>query len=225
VLEAGHGIRALELLRDEQPRLLVIDLGLRAVQGLDVCRRLRASQSFAQMPVVALGDGRGGWRMALDLREGFGIAHFFEPPFDATALTRTVRMLLAGRPPSDQPPPLLADAEVHWSAGMAAFERGDIDSAISALEAGAAIDPNAFELQYHLGLLYGRRDDLFGAVAALENATRLQSRHFAAVKNLAVVYQRAGLRRRAVDAWERAMTLAPDEETRTNIKQHVVSLL
>ena len=45
------------------------------------------------------------------------------------------------------------------------------------------------------------------------------------MKNLAVVCQRAGLRHKAVDAWERALTLAPDEETRTNIKQHVVSLL
>jgi CheY-like chemotaxis protein len=225
VLEAGQGVRALELLRDEQPRVLVIDVGLRAVQGLDVCRRVRASQSFAQLPIVALADGRGGWRMAHDLRESFGIEHVFEPPIDAGALTRTVRMLLAGRSPSDRPAALLPQAEEHWSAGMSAFERGDMEAAITALEAAAAIDSDAFELQYHLGLLYGRRDDLFGAVAALEKAARLQTRHFAAVKNLAVVCQRAGLRHKALDAWERAMELAPDEETRTNIKQHVVSLL
>jgi regulator of sirC expression with transglutaminase-like and TPR domain len=39
------------------------------------------------------------------------------------------------------------------------------------------------------------------------------------------VYQRAGLRHKAIDAWERAMAAAPDDETRANIKEHMVSLL
>ena len=92
-------------------------------------------------------------------------------------------------------------------------------------ESGAELDPSAFELQFHLGLLYGRRDDLFAAIRALEQAVSLQPTHFPAIKNLAVVYQRAGFRHKAIDAWERAMTAAPDDETRTNIKEHMVSLL
>ena len=108
---------------------------------------------------------------------------------------------------------------------MAAFERGDIDAAIAHLTQGVKIDPLAFELQYHLGLLYGRREDLFAAIDALETAVRLCPRHFSALKNLAVVYQRAGFRHKAVETWDRAMVYAPDDETRNSVKEHMVTLL
>jgi CheY-like chemotaxis protein len=224
-LEAEDGKRALELVRDASPSLLLVEIGRHSVQGLDVCRRLRASQRYAQRPIVALGDGQGGWRLARDLRDGFGIEHFFEPPFDVAKIGRTVRLLLEGQPILDELPPLSPEAEARWSGGMQAYERGDVDAAIAELEAGAALDPGAFELQYHLGLLYGRRDDLFAAIHALELAVSLQGKHFAAIKNLAVVYQRAGFLFKALDAWQRAATVAPDDETRANIKQHMVSLL
>ena len=140
-------------------------------------------------------------------------------------LTRTVRLLLDGQEVPEEPPPLAGTVEARWNAGMKAFQAGDLDTAIAELQAAAQIDPQAFELQYHLGLLFGRRSELFSAIAALQAATKLQPRHFAAVKNLAVVYQRAGLRSCALDAWERALTCAPDEATRASIKEHMIGLL
>lgn len=85
--------------------------------------------------------------------------------------------------------------------------------------------PDAFRLQYHLGLLYGRRGDLFLAISALEHAVDKQPRHFSALKNLAVVYQRVGFRYRAIETWQRAMWCSPDEDTRAGIKEHVAALL
>ena len=171
-LSASDGRTALELIRDEPPALLVLDLSLRSLHALDVGRRLRASQRFAELPIVALGDG--GWRMGEDLREGFAIEHFFEPPFELPRLARTVRLLLEGQPVLDEPPPLTGEPETRWTEAMQAFERGDLETAIVQLEGAAALAPDAFELQYHLGLLYGRCDDLFAAMAALEAAVRLQ---------------------------------------------------
>jgi tetratricopeptide (TPR) repeat protein len=108
---------------------------------------------------------------------------------------------------------------------MKAFESGNIDQAITHLAKGITIDPLAFELQYHLGLLHGRREDHFAAIDALETAVGLLPRHFSALKNLAVVYQRAGFRHKAVETWQRAMANAPDDETRAQIKDHMVTLL
>ena len=223
--EAGDGNHALELIRAQHPTVLVVDVSLPLVQGLDVCRRLRASPRFAELPIVVASDAWTGWRIAHDLRDGYGIKHFFERPYDVVKLTRTVRLLLDGQDVPEEPPPLAAAVEALWNAGMKAFQSGDLDTAIVELQAAAEIDPQAFELQYHLGLLYGRRSELFSAIAALQVATRLQPRHFAAVKNLAVVYQRAGLRSCALDAWERALTCAPDEATRASIKEHMIGLL
>ncbi len=78
---------------------------------------------------------------------------------------------------------------------------------------------------YHLGLLCGRRDDVFEAIHELETAVDLQSRNFSALKNLAVLYQRAGFKHKAVEMWERALSAAPDEETRQGIKDHLMGLL
>ena len=48
---------------------------------------------------------------------------------------------------------------------------------------------------------------------------------FPAVKNLAILYQKAGFRNKAVEMWERALSLAPDEPTRHSIKEHLLNLL
>ena len=93
------------------------------------------------------------------------------------------------------------------------------------LETGLAADSEAFELRYHLGLLYGRRDNAFAAIRALEQAVALQPQHFSALKNLAVVYQRAGFRHASVDVWQQAMAAAPDEDTRNTIRTHMLTLL
>lgn len=225
LVETDDGERVLELIRDETPRVVVLELASAQVHGLDVCARLRASGRHERVPVVLLCDEPIGWRMTRDLVDNYAIEHCFEKPFDMVKLIQTVRLLVDGQEVRHELPPLSSEAEARWSSAMAAFDRGDLDAAIRELETGVDLEPHAFELHYHLGLLYGRRDQLFVAIRELEVAVRLQPLHFAAVKNLAVVYQRAGFRHKASDAWERAMTVAPDAETRANIKGHMVSLL
>jgi DNA-binding response OmpR family regulator len=225
VHEASDGVRALELVRDEAPRVLVLDTQLPSVHGYDICRRLKGSQRFCDIPIVVLSDEPVDWRIEQDLREAYGVRHVFAKPLDRIKVTRTVRLLLDGQPATELPPPLSPQAEACWTAAMAAFEGGDLDAAITTLERGVREQPDAFELHYHLGLLYGRRDELFRAIGVLARAIELQPTHFSALKNLAVVYQRAGFRRKALDVWQRALACAPDEDTRLSIKEHMVSLL
>jgi CheY-like chemotaxis protein len=224
-LEAHSGNRALEMIRDEAPDAIVLDAVLPGIHGFDICRRLRGSQRYGSIPIVMVSAIHHGWRVAEDLRAAYGIEHVFDKPIDLPKFTRTVALLLEGKEVVHDDVALSADAEAELKKGMAAFEQGEIDTAVAHLEAGVAIDPLAFELQYHLGLLYGRREDMFSAIDALETAVRLAPRHFSALKNLAVVYQRAGFRHKAVEAWDRAMANAPSEETRISIKEHMVTLL
>jgi DNA-binding response OmpR family regulator len=222
--ESDDGGHAFELLR-EPMHALVIDVALSGITGIDLCRRLRADRKFAVLPLIMISEVASGWRLAQDLRETFGVQHVFVPPVDVGRLTQAVRLVLQGQPVPEEPPPMSPPADARWSSGMSAFERGDLDAAIAELEAGARIEPNAFELQYHLGLLYGRRDAPFSAIRALEHALALQPRHFAAIKNLAVIYQRSGMKYKAFDAWQRALVYAPDDETRAHIRQHMISLI
>jgi DNA-binding response OmpR family regulator len=224
-IEAKDGTEALEMIRADPPDALVLDAVLPGVHGFDICRRLHGSQRYGEIPIVIVSAVHRGWRVAEDLRTAYGVEQVFDKPIDLQRLTRTVQLLLEGKSVTHDPMTLTAEAEVELSQGMAAFEQGDIDAAIVHLAVGVQIDPLAFELQYHLGLLYGRREDLFAAIDALENAVRLCPRHFSALKNLAVVYQRAGFRHKAVETWDRAMVNAPDDDTRTSVKDHMVTLL
>jgi DNA-binding response OmpR family regulator len=223
--DTEDGVTALELVRSESPRVCVIDPELPSVQGLDICRRLRASTRYATMPIVLVVDGTPSWRFVHDVRTSFGVAQVFGKPYELPALVQAVRLLLEGQPVPEEPLPLGALAEAHWSAGMKAFDAGALPEAILELEAGLAIEPRAFELLYHLGLLYGRRDDLFSAMRVLALAATLQPKHFAVIKNLAVVYQRAGMVQSAIDAWQRARICAPDEPTQASIREHLLGLL
>ena len=225
VIEADSGTTALEAIRDQSPDLIVLDAVLPGIHGFDICRHLRGSQRYGEIPIVIVSAIHRGWRVAEDLREAYGVQHVFDKPIDLPKLSRTVRLLLEGKPVTLDEAGLSIAAATELNNGMAAFERGELDVAIGHLEAGVGIDPLAFELQYHLGLLYGRREHLFGAIEALETAVGLEPRHFSALKNLAVVYQRAGFRHKALEVWQRAMASAPDDATRDSIKEHMVTLL
>ena len=111
------------------------------------------------------------------------------------------------------------------SDGLEAFREGRVDEAIEHLERGAHIDPLAYRLHFHLGLLYAQKGRTYDAIRELERAVEINPEHFAGVKNLAILYGRAGFRNRAVELWEQGAALAPDEETREVIEHHLRGLL
>ena len=59
VIEAADGITGLNLARTEQPDLLVLDLMLPGMDGLDVCRELRKTSDVPVIMLTALGPGIG----------------------------------------------------------------------------------------------------------------------------------------------------------------------
>src|SRR5688572_33459945 len=108
---------------------------------------------------------------------------------------------------------------------MESYRNGEIGEAIAHLERGVAIDPLAYRLHFHLGLLFAQQSQTYDAIRALERAVEINSRHFAGLKNLAIMYSQAGFRNKAIETWTRSLQLAPDEETRKAIEEHVAALL
>lgn len=53
-LEAGDGRAAIELARAERPDLIVMDLGIPHVDGLEASRQLKADPRSADIPIIAL---------------------------------------------------------------------------------------------------------------------------------------------------------------------------
>lgn len=228
VIEADRGNVALRLLKEKNPQLIVLDAMLPEVHGFDIARRIKKSERFARMPIIMVSAVYRGWRFAEDLRQGCGVDYFFEKPFRIDELLRAVDTALAGIRNAGGSLPEQAvshEAEQELSNGIEAYKAGRLDDAIAHLKKGTSIDPLAYRLHFHLGLLYGKKGQVYEAIGELERAMELNSKHFAAAKNLAILYQKAGFRHKASEAWERALGLAPDEQTRLSIKEHLLNLL
>lgn len=92
VLSAGDGASGLALAREERPHLVVLDLMLPRLNGLDVCRSLRREPDTQAMPVIMLtarveeDDRLAG----LDL----GADDYVTKPFSPRELAARVRAVL-----------------------------------------------------------------------------------------------------------------------------------
>jgi two-component system chemotaxis response regulator CheY len=94
-IEAGSGLRAIEVLGMESVHMVVLDLNMPDMHGLDVIRFLRAHDRYRDLPVIVL-TTRGdvdSRQMALDA----GASAYLTKPFMPTALLMSVRDLLDAR--------------------------------------------------------------------------------------------------------------------------------
>jgi DNA-binding response OmpR family regulator len=227
VIEADTGNLALRLVREQAPDLIVLDAMLPEIHGFEIARRIKNSEIYRAIPIIMVSAVYRGWRYAEDVKQSFGVDHFIEKPFRIAELMQAVESTLRDRPTgaSVSERNLSAEAEEALRAGIQAYQNGELDAAIEHLRRGTAIDPLAFRLHFHLGLLYGKKGQVFDAIAELEAAVNSNGQHFPALKNLAILYQKAGFKNRAVETWERALPFCPDDATRQSIRQHLLNLL
>jgi two-component system, OmpR family, KDP operon response regulator KdpE len=88
ILSAGTGRAALELLEREDVNLLILDLGLPDMDGLDLIIRLRAGRSM--VPVIVL-SSRGEERSKVEALE-LGADDYLAKPFGMDELVARVRV-------------------------------------------------------------------------------------------------------------------------------------
>ncbi len=96
VIEAADGTAALKQLEVEKPDLVILDLGLPDIDGLEVIRRIRQSAgTTAETPIVVLSvrDDETGKVAALDL----GASDYVTKPFGTAELLARVRAALRHR--------------------------------------------------------------------------------------------------------------------------------
>ncbi len=227
VLEADRGLLALRLVKEHRPDLIILDAMLPEVHGFEIARRIKGSARYGRIPIIMVSAVYRGWRYAEDLKQSCGVDHFIEKPFRIADVMTAVESCVAAEsePGSSAPGDASAEVERVLEAGVRAYKAGKIDEAVEYLQRGMKIDPLAYRLHFHLGLLYGKQGKVYEAISELETAVEINARHFAAVKNLAILYQKAGFRNKATEMWERALGIAPDDSTRASIKQHLLNLL
>lgn len=99
-VEASDGIQALELLTASPVNLVILDVRLPKLSGLEVLQTLRSSQEFSDLPVVMVSGYGDSTTMSEALR--LGISDFLVKPLRLEAFKARLKQLLAsireGRP-------------------------------------------------------------------------------------------------------------------------------
>ncbi len=93
VEQAGDGAEAVEQCRNDAPDLVVLDLMMPGMNGLDACRTIRADPALARTPVILL-TARA---QSSDVEAGMaaGADDYITKPFSPRDLAERVDALLA----------------------------------------------------------------------------------------------------------------------------------
>ncbi len=100
-LFAKDGARAIAAARDERPALIVLDLMLPEVDGLEVCKVLRRDPGTAAIPILMLTARAGEMDRVLGLE--LGADDYVTKPFSPRELVLRIKKLLARVKASEEP--------------------------------------------------------------------------------------------------------------------------
>lgn len=95
IIEASHGREALDLVHQERPDLVLLDIDMPELDGLSVVKRIRQDTALADLPVVAV----TAFAMEGDREKGMaaGFTAYVTKPVRAAALRQQVQQLLGAR--------------------------------------------------------------------------------------------------------------------------------
>jgi DNA-binding response OmpR family regulator len=98
---AKDGARAIAAARDERPALIVLDLMLPEVDGLEVCKILRRDPATAMIPIIMLTARAAEMDRVLGLE--LGADDYVTKPFSPRELVLRIKKLLARAKAADEP--------------------------------------------------------------------------------------------------------------------------
>lgn len=187
VAEAGDGEAALAAVEAAVPDLMILDINMPRLDGLDLCRRLRASGgAHAQMPILFLSSRDDEIDRIVGIEIG-GDDYVVKPFSPREVVARVGAILKRGVPP----PPQLATRVIRY--GRLALDMDAWEARVD----DVAVATTATEFQL-LALLAGMPSKVFGRDAIID---RLHGPGFAMtdrtvdshIRNLRAKFARAGL--------------------------------
>lgn len=93
VLDARNGAEALEAAKKFRPQLILMDVSMPEVDGLDAARQVRKDPDLRHTPMIAItAFSTNGFRRAV-LDAGYNV--YMPKPLDLDRLSKTIKRLLA----------------------------------------------------------------------------------------------------------------------------------
>ena len=140
-VHAASGEDGLDRFKQREPRLVLLDIGLPGIDGLEVCRRIRAD---SEVPIIMLTarDTEVDTVVGLEL----GADDYITKPFSPRELTARVKAVLRRNQDRPKTAQTIESHGFHIDAG-----RREV-----ALPGGTVVRPTARELRPHLRSITGR---------------------------------------------------------------------
>lgn len=93
VIKAYNGEDGLKKTQDEKPDLVILDIRMPGMDGLEVCRRLKSDDKTRQIPVLML----SAFAQDKDIKKGLdaGAEDYVKKPFDVLDLLVKVKQMLS----------------------------------------------------------------------------------------------------------------------------------
>src|SRR5262252_2342984 len=167
VLRSRHGVDALQQVRARRPDLVLLDLMLPGIDGLEICRRLRQDPATASLPIVMLTAKGEEVDRVLGLE--LGADDYIVKPFSPKEVVARVRAVLRRSRGLDAGAPIVNG-------------RLSIDPGRHRVEVGGAVvelTPKEFDLLRALAEARGRvlsREFLLDRVWGYASASEIESR-------------------------------------------------
>jgi signal transduction histidine kinase/DNA-binding NarL/FixJ family response regulator len=114
LFEAADGVEALDILRAEQPDLLITDIVMPRMDGYELVRKLRQDERIAGMPVIFCSASYHE-REVREMARSLGVRSTLSKPFDLKTVHTVVADALASR--TAAPPPELTQPKPKPTAG------------------------------------------------------------------------------------------------------------
>ena len=148
VIIAYSGVEALKTLRRYRPDLLILDVLMPGMSGMEVCRRLRADAGLSDLPIILL-TARG---QESDRIEGLkaGADDYISKPFNLEELLLRVRAVLrrSNRTPAKEHSVVLEACGLMLDSRTFEVQTRE--------KTGVLLTPTEFDLLYHLMLHAGQ---------------------------------------------------------------------
>lgn len=98
VMEAANGKEAVELARRENPNVILMDVKMPVMDGIQACRKLKKDEKTKYIPILAV-TAAGSSKMEMIAA---GIDDFLQKPFDTEEVSIRVRSMLKIRDLRDE---------------------------------------------------------------------------------------------------------------------------
>jgi CheY-like chemotaxis protein len=119
VSQASDGGQAIERIADRDPDLVLLDIQMPGLNGLEVLTRVRAEHTARELPVIMATANQDDEMLERAL--ALGANDYIVKPFSSRVLLARVKLRLADRPPTVESAP-----SVQVSGGMTSMEEGDV---------------------------------------------------------------------------------------------------